>query len=283
MRIVILTGISGSGKSTALKSLEDLGYFCMDNLPFALLPKFLELSKSSQEGISKVAIMIDLRSGDIKDSYFKELKKVSEGHHVEILFMEASDDAIMRRFQATRRKHPWPEKLSIQDAIQSEKKLFEPIRKYADIVLDTSELNVHQLRAYIQKTFRKEEKENEMQIMIYSFGYNFGVPSDADLVMDVRFLPNPFFVDTLKEHPGNAPQVLDYILSQKETQNFLNKFYDFLDYLLPLYQGEGKSYFTIAIGCTGGRHRSVAIAQKLHEYLSKKNMSLELKHRDINK
>lgn len=285
MRIVLITGISGSGKSTALKALEDIGFFCMDNLPFTLVPKFLELSRSSQEEISKIAIMIDLRSRDLKESYFSDLKKMSEveGHHLEVLFMEASDETVLRRFQTTRRRHPWPGKVTIQEAIQEERKLFSPIRRLADITLDTSDLNVHQLRNVIQKTFKGRETEQEMQIILYSFGYNFGIPHDADLVMDVRFLPNPFFVETLKDLPGNASQVMDYLLSQQETQNFLNKFYDLLDYLIPLYKSEGKSYLTIAVGCTGGRHRSVAIIQKVHEYLSQKKISLEVKHRDIDK
>ena len=284
MRIVIITGISGSGKSTALHALEDSGYFCIDNLPFALLSKFLELSRSSQEAISKVAVMMDLRSRDFKDTHFSDVKKLKEqGHTVEILFMEASEEVVLRRYQTTRRKHPWPGNLSIQEAIREEKKLLAPIRKLADFTVDTSDLNVHQLRAFILKTFKKSDVGQEMQVSLYSFGYNYGIPSDADLVMDVRCLPNPFFVDRLKDLTGESPEIIEYLLSHKETQDFLNKFYELIDYLIPLYKREGKAYLTLAIGCTGGRHRSVAIATKLKEHLSSKNISLDLKHRDMSK
>ncbi len=285
MRIVVITGMSGAGKSTALKAMEDIGYFCVDNLPFAVLPKFLELTRSSQQEVSKIALMIDVRSKDLKESHFSDLKlRASQGDEVEIVFLEASDEIILRRFQMTRRRHPWPGNLSVTEAVQQERRLFAPLKKFADLVLDTSDIHVHQLRGLIQERFSKVPgKSLELQVALYSFGYSFGIPPDADLVIDVRFLPNPFFIEGLKDHTGDSPQVVEYLLTQEKTLSFLKKFYDLLDYLIPLYKDEGKSYFTIAIGCTGGRHRSVMIANQIGDYLLKKDIPVQMKHRDISK
>lgn len=285
MRIVVITGMSGAGKSTALKALEDIGYFCVDNLPFAILPKFLELTKSSQQEVSKIALMIDVRSRDLKENHFSDLKsRATQGDEIEIVFLEASDEVILRRFQATRRRHPWPGNLSITEAIREERKLFGPLKRFADLALDTSDIHVHQLRGMIQERFSKAaEKWDEPCLTLYSFGYSFGIPPDADLVIDVRFLPNPFFIEGLKEHTGESPQVIEYLLAQDKTVSFLKKFYDLLDYLIPLYKDEGKSYLTIAIGCTGGRHRSVMIANQISDYFSKKNIPIQVRHRDISK
>lgn len=285
MRIVVITGMSGAGKSTALKALEDIGYFCVDNLPFAILPKFLELTKSSQQEVSKIALMIDVRSRDLKENHFADLKlRAAQGDEIEVVFLEASDEVILRRFQTTKRRHPWPGNLSITEAIREERKLFGPLKKFADLALDTSDIHVHQLRGMVQERFTKvAEESNELQVALYSFGYSFGIPPDADLVIDVRFLPNPFFIEGLKEHTGESPQVIEYLLAQDKTISFLKKFYDLLDYLIPLYKSEGKSYLTIAIGCTGGRHRSVMIANQLSDYLLKKSLPLQIRHRDISK
>ena len=254
MNLVILTGVSGAGKSTALRALEDIGYYCIDNLPFKLLPTFLELTKSSQEEITKVAVLIDIRSGNLSLADFQKIKQdMSDRWTVEIILLEASDEVIRRRFQETRRRHTFS-KLSIDEAIEKEKKMFQPLYQCADFTIDTSRFNVHQLRDYIYKTFRKLEPTHEMEMMLMSFGYSYGVPTQADFVMDVRFLPNPYFIDTLKDLTGETPQVQEFIMAQQETKTFLKKFEDFLTYLLPLYRSEGKSYFTLAIGCTGGKH-----------------------------
>jgi len=285
VQILVITGLSGAGKGTALKALEDIGFFCVDNLPFVLLPKFVELSESSLEEVSRVAIMIDVRSRDLKEKHFSDLKSLTQkGHQVEIIFMEAADDVIERRFKTTRRKHPWKGNVSIQEAIALEKKLFLPLRKFADHTIDTSGIHVHELRQMIEKKFSMGNKNSdEMQVVLISFGYSHGLPGHADLVMDVRFLPNPFFIEELKEETGESPRVMDYLYSQTPTREFLEKFEGLLDYLLPLYKAEGKAYLTIAVGCTGGRHRSVMIVNHLKKHLSKKNIETKIKHRDMEK
>ena len=285
MRIVLITGMSGAGKSTCLRALEDIGYFCIDNLPFFLFPKFIELTRSSQEEVSKVAMMIDIRSRDLKESHFANLISHREkGDEVEIVFLEASDDIILRRFQTTRRRHPWPGNLPISEAIQKERALFAPLRKFSDLTIDTSDMDVHQLKSMMQERFMKAyERARKLQVLLLSFGYSYGVPENADLVIDVRFLPNPFFIEKLKHLTGESATVVDFILAQKKTTVFLQKFHGLLDYLIPLYRDEGKSYLTIAVGCTGGRHRSVAITNQIHHYLSEKHLPLRVKHRDIAK
>ncbi|MBI4041423.1 MAG: RNase adapter RapZ [Deltaproteobacteria bacterium] len=284
MNVVVLTGVSGSGKSTALKALEDLGFFCIDNLPFALLPTFLELVKGSQEPISKVAILIDLRSGNIAKEQFSKLVPLSkaQGFTLEVVLLEASDEEIKKRFQQTRRRHYFSH-LTMDEALAKERKTFEPIYQYANLVVDTSDFNVHELRDYMHKHFKQLDSDRDLKIQLISFGYSFGVPSNVDLVMDVRFLPNPYFQEGLKELTGADAKVIDFITAQRETQGFMERFEGLLDYVVPLYQSEGKSYLSIGVGCTGGRHRSVAICELLKNYFSKKKINVVLKHRDVQK
>ncbi len=281
-RIVIITGISGSGKTTSLKALEDINFFCIDNLPLPLLPKFLEIDLNPFSDIGKIALVIDTREGEFikkAPSLFQELRQ--EGYSIEILYLEARDEVILRRFSETRRSHPVKGVLSVKEGIEEEKKLLSELKEMADFIIDTSEMSVHQLKKFVQSIFLNSKKMKKMSISVFSFGYKYGIPHEADLVFDVRFLPNPYFVENLKKLSGKDNPVKEYVLGKQETKTFLKKVKDFLLYLLPLYENEGKSYFNIAFGCTGGEHRSVVIAEEVAKELSKKGYSVNLYHRDI--
>ena len=261
IKITIITGLSGSGKSTAIDALEDAGFFCMDNLPVILLPKFLELRVVTGSEITKLALVMDLRERDFLQRYpeiFKDLKE--QGYLFEILFLEASTEILLRRYSQTRRKHPLSEEMNLLKGIQTEREELKGLREIADLIIDTSNYNVHELKEIILNHVLKTVPGKRMKIYILSFGYKYGIPHDADLVIDVRFLPNPYFVQELKNLDGTYPQVKEYMDRWKETHSFLKKYLDLLNYLVPLYEKEGKSSLTIAVGCTAGTHRSVSIA-----------------------
>lgn len=283
IRLVVLSGPSGSGKSTAIKALEDLGYYCVDNMPVALLPKFMELLARSEE-IAKIAAVIDVRErAFLKDfvQVFSELK--ASGYHMELIYLEASDDALVRRFSETRRRHPLATEESPLEGLSREREQLKELKSLADRVVDTTEFNVHQLRDLIKDFYSGPVTRERMAVNLISFGYRYGLPTDADLVMDVRFLPNPYFIESLKRHDGLEQSVRDYILSREEAREFLKRFRSFLDYLIPLYWKEGKSYLTIAVGCTGGKHRSVAMVEAIAEGLETEMVTLRKRHRDIGK
>ena len=283
-RMVIITGLSGAGKSLALKVLEDIGFFCVDNLPITLFPKFLELCAQSSEGITRVAIVVDVREGEfLKDiaSTLEELKR--KGYKTEILFLESNDEVIIRRFKETRRRHPLAGEGSLLDGIRLEREKLNLLKSMSDKIIDTSELTVHRLKEILNNYFYSLSKDAKVTINLVSFSYKYGLPSDADIVLDVRFLPNPFFEEGLKELTGNDKKVQDYILNNKETKVFLSKIISFIEYLFPLYVKEGKPYITVAIGCTGGRHRSVCIVNHLNMCLKGEKYVINKRHRDVDK
>jgi UPF0042 nucleotide-binding protein len=279
--LVILSGLSGSGKSTAVKALEDLGYFCVDNLPPTLLPTFIELCSNSAEHITKVALVMDIREGVFFEPAPEMIRQIKEkGKLVELLFLESSDEAIVQRYKETRRKHPLSINGNILKGITKERKKLSKIRVLADHVIDTSLLNVHQLKEIIQDIFGKSVSK-KITINFLSFGYKYGFPYDADIVFDARFLPSPYFIEKLKDLTGLNRKVRDFILKNEDTRKFLKKLVELLGFLVPKYEKEGKSYLTLAIGCTGGKHRSVVIVSELAEKL--KYLSPTVWHRDISK
>lgn len=283
IRLVVLSGPSGSGKSTAIKALEDLGYYCVDNMPVTLLPKFLELLPRSGE-IARVAAVVDVRErGFLKDiiPVLSELK--AGGCRLEVVYLEADDGELARRFSETRRRHPLAVEESPLEGILREREVLKELKAHADRVIDTTEFNVHQLRDLIKEIYSGAAERERMALNLISFSYRHGIPADSDLVMDVRFLPNPYFVNSLKRLDGTDKGVRDYLLSRDEAVEFLSRFKDFLAYLIPLYWKEGKSYLTIAIGCTGGRHRSVAMVEALSEGLNSQMVVVRKRHRDIGK
>ena len=304
IRVILISGLSGSGKTTAIKALEDVGFYCVDNLPILLLPKFIELSEQSGGKISKVAVVEDVRgdvsypdswekgTGEEKSDYFEDSRKIleglrKEGYPVEILFLDCSDPILSRRYSETRRQHPLAAEGSVGDGIRLERKWLQVIREMADLVIDTSHFNVHQLKERIQQYAQGGSGPRQMAVTLLSFGYSLGIPYEADLVMDVRFLPNPYFVEDLKRLSGGDFRVAEYVLQWQETREFLERMDGFIRVLLPLYEREGKTHLTIAIGCTGGRHRSMVIVNELAEILQGvlKSMgaSLSVRHRDAEK
>lgn len=280
LNIIIITGLSGSGKSTAMSALEDAGYYCVDNMPVLLFPKFLELPLKSSPDIAGLGFAMDVREKEFVNTYpsvFEDLQ--NKGYAFHIIFLEADDKVLVRRFSQTRRQHPlYGEQLI--DSIQKEKALLSDLRKRADKIIDTSQYDVQTLKSVIKNLAEKSTK-GTMQITVMSFGFKYGIPTEADLVMDVRFLKNPYFVPELKPFSGLNPDVRRFVLESEETPAFLERFISFIDFLIPLYKREGKSYLTIAIGCTGGRHRSVVTACTLYEHLSQTEPRISLKHRDI--
>ncbi|HYX90224.1 MAG TPA: RNase adapter RapZ [Myxococcaceae bacterium] len=280
--IVVITGMSGSGKSTSIHALEDVGFFCIDNLPVVLMPKLTELAAHG-EGFPRLALVIDAREGlFLKDAprYLEEARR--GGHRVEVLFLDASDEALIRRFSETRRRHPLAPAGTIEDGIRRERDALADLREIADQVIDTTPLNVHDLKRMVQARF-SPEPANKPSISVMSFAYRYGVPPQADLVFDVRFLPNPYFVPELKPHPGTDRRVEEYVLAQQDARTFLDRADDLCSFLLPRYRAEGKSYLTIAVGCTGGRHRSVVIAAALARRLEASGTDVRLWHRDVDK
>ena len=309
LRVILISGLSGSGKTTAIKALEDIGFYCVDNLPILLLPKFIELCDQSGGKISKVAVVEDIRGSASYPSqaahptdsagedqggkdYFEDSRRIiqdlrSEDFAIEILFLESSDPILTRRFSETRRQHPLAIGGYIGEGIQLERERLQGIRDMADRVIDTSHLNVHQLRDQIQQYAQKGSNPGQMTVTFLSFGYSFGIPDEADLLMDVRFLPNPYFVEELKRLKGEDPRIVGYILQWEETRELLRRLQEFIRFLLPLYEREGKTHLTIAVGCTGGRHRSIVIvnqlAEMLRDELAARGQLLFVRHRDAEK
>ncbi len=312
IRIILISGLSGSGKTTAIKALEDIGFFCVDNLPILLMPKFIELCEQSGGKISRVGVVVDIRGeatypvsrqipksiseeaggrgGEIdflKDSMriIQDLKR--EGYQIEILFLESSDQVLIRRFSETRRQHPLAFGGSIRDGLQMERNRLQEIRGMANQVIDTSTLSVHQLKEKVQQYAQEGKSAGQMMIEFLSFGYSFGIPFETDLLMDVRFLPNPYFVEELRRFKGDHPKIAEYVLQWGETREFLLHIQDLIRFLVPLYQREMKTHLTIAVGCTGGRHRSVVIvnqlAETLRDELTKMGIMMSVQHRDMDK
>jgi UPF0042 nucleotide-binding protein len=281
LHAVVVTGLSGSGKSTALKVLEDLGFYCIDNLPAALLPRFLELWQSSREDIGRVALGIDVRERRFLQDVpgvFDELR--GAGVQLEVIYLEASDDVLVRRFSETRRPHPAAEGGAVADGIRRERDALRGVRELADRIIDTSAFTVHELRAALRELLETPES-GRMTISLVSFGYKHGLPTDADLALDCRFLPNPFFVEELRPKTGTDPEVAAYVLERPDAQEFLEHVLALLRFTLPRYQHEGKSYLTIAIGCTGGRHRSVVLVEELRGRLAAAGHRVLVRHRDF--
>ncbi len=281
---IIITGFSGSGKGTFLRALEDRGFFCVDNLPLGLLSKFHELISKSEDEAAKAAVVIDVREGQTLSDFpsvFAELKK-TPSLPVSLWFLEASDDVLVRRFSETRRPHPIDPNRPVLEAIALERELLAPIRAMADQILDTSRFTIHELRQHAVRLFEEKEAQH-LLVSLVSFGFKYGVPIDSDLVFDVRFLPNPNFVPELKPLTGADPPVIDYMNSHAVTKDFLDRVIAFVDFLLPQYEGEGKSYVTISIGCTGGRHRSVFIANAIAKHVADEKYRVKVSHRDSEK
>lgn len=284
LRICVITGLSGSGKSTAIRALEDEGFFCLDNLPLALLQVFVDLLEKSSEQITDVAIVIDIRARDFfkgKESLFRELREA--GHKVDILYLDASDEVLVRRFSETRRRHPALAGASVLDSIRFEREHLVSLLQIATSIIDTSEFNVHQLKDLIVSLVCSENAPKIFNIHLQSFGFRYGVPLESDIVMDVRFLPNPYYVPELKLQTGLDSGVREFLRSKSDTSEFLDRFLGFVEFLIPRYQQEGKSYLTISVGCTGGRHRSVFIIDVLRNFLAEKSFSLKVTHRDMGK
>jgi UPF0042 nucleotide-binding protein len=278
-RVIIVTGLSGSGKTTVLHTLEDLGFYCVDNLPVALLPSFLHLPRGFSRDVFRCALVMDSRQTGFVERYPAVFKRLDgEGYHLEILFLECSDTTLVRRFSETRRQHPLAQGGSVSDGIRRERAMLAPLREAARWVLDSSVLSVHQLRDSVVDLIAS--KSREMAVILMSFGYKHGLPLEADMVIDIRFLPNPYFVDDLRPLDGRDQKVRDFVLTNPETGDFLDRLVEFLDFLLPRYHREGKAYLTIAVGCTGGRHRSVALVEDLAQRLADKPYPLSIRHRD---
>lgn len=283
LSFVIITGLSGAGKTKTIGTMEDLGYFCIDNLPPNLINDFLKISEKTEGKINKICAVIDVRSGKFLNDLtpiVEELRKNS-GVSLKIIFLEASYEKLVRRFSETRRKHPIDE-IELKNSIEEESKILMPIRNISDYVIDTSDFELKNLKQIIISLLSYPEKD-AMKILIMTFGYKYGIPIQADIILDVRFIPNPFYEEGLANLNGSTSGVKEYVMKFDETKEFLKRFEDFLLYLIPFYIREGKSYLTIALGCTGGKHRSVAIGEALFDFLREKEYSVELEHRDVNK
>lgn len=282
IKIIIITGLSGSGKSIAIAAFEDAGFYCVDNMPVELLPKFLELPIESDSEIAGLAFVMDLREKGFISKYKSIFESIEEkGYDFKILFLEASDEILLQRYSQTRRHHPISQGKSLLDRIRTEQEQLKSLKIAADKIIDTSHFNVHDLKSVINDIAQKSKNLAPMRINILSFGFKYGIPHDADLIIDVRFLANPYFVPELKDLDGKTKEIKNYVLNNDETRIFLKKYLDLLDYLIPLYEKEGKTYLTIAVGCTGGRHRSVIIAQYIFEHIIKQESQIIITHRDI--
>lgn len=283
MKFVIVTGLSGAGKTQTIRCLEDIGYYCMDNLPPALIPKFADICYQTGGKIDKIAIVVDIRGGKFFDDLFNGLKSLNDmGYKYEILFLDAEDEVLIKRFKESRRNHPLATSGRIITGIQEERIRLNEVKSKANFIIDTSNLTSRQLREELVKIMADGDKLSSLIINVVSFGFKYGIPIDADLVFDVRFLPNPYYIPELKPLTGNEDRIKHYVLSWKEAGEFIHKINDMLEFLLPYYSKEGKSQLVIGIGCTGGRHRSVVIANEIHNNLKNKSHAALISHRDIN-
>ena len=280
--LVIITGMSGSGKASVLKAFEDLGYYSVDNLPVQLIPQFADLAVQSSE-IRRTALVVDVREGSKLEDLPRILKSIARMIPTKVVFLEASDEVLMRRFSETRRPHPLGTDSPVKSALKAERRHLSAIRAVADLVIDTSKFNVHELRAHITERFKQQSSGKDILVSCVSFGFRQGVPEDSDLVFDVRFLPNPHFVPEFRDLTGTDPRLAKYIRSFPQTREFISRISDLLIYLLPHYIHEGKSYLTIAFGCTGGQHRSVMIAEEVGQHLLRAGYRVKIVHRDIPK
>lgn len=285
MRFVILTGMSGAGKSTALKMMEDMGYFCVDNLPIPLIEKFAELTEAKNAELQKVAVGIDIRSGQS----LKELENILEnmkrkGRACEILFLDADDAVLVKRYKETRRSHPLAVGERVDKGIAEEREQVEFLKRHADVIIDTSRLLTRELKAELEKIFVQNKDYKNLFVTILSFGFKYGIPADSDLVFDVRFLPNPYYVEGLRAKTGNDREIQEFVMQYKEAHEFLDKLEDMVKFLIPNYIAEGKNQLIISIGCTGGKHRSVTLANELYKRLqNEKGYGIKIEHRDIGK
>lgn len=279
---MILTGLSGSGKSTVLRAFEDMGFYCVDNLPVELIPIFAELHEAGEADFSRAALLVDAREGRQLQKLPGLLKHLQKDHPISLVFIEANDDALLRRYSETRRPHPMGRDYSVRESLRHERELMAPIRKLADVVIDSTQFNVHELRSFITRRFKSPDR-SPMLVSVVSFGFKYGVPNDADLMFDVRFLPNPHFIPGLRRFTGRDGKVRKFIQSFPQTGEFLRRMESLLAYLMPHYIEEGKSYLTIAFGCTGGKHRSVMLAEEIKKALEKRKYATKVIHRDIEK
>lgn len=275
--IFIITGLSGAGKTIALNAFEDSGFFCVDNLPSSLIQKFVNLAKTSH--VSSIAIGVDIRERKFLADFSDTISVLRQKQNIEILYLEAADETLVRRFKETRRPHPLGTG-DLKKSLKRETRLLSSIRQEANTIIDTTHLTPHQLRKFITETYI-EKAPRDMTVNLMSFGYKYGTPKEADIMFDVRFLPNPYFIQELKPLPGTSAKVKRFVLSNKATHEFLSKLYPLLDHVIPLYKEEGRSYLTIGIGCTGGRHRSPAIVLELEKALKKQKLKITVTHRDL--
>jgi UPF0042 nucleotide-binding protein len=281
---VVITGLSGAGKSYAIKCFEDMGFFCVDNLPTTLIPTFADLVARSNDTITRVALGVDVREGEYLTHLLDTLGELrGRGHTVEVLFLEASEETLVRRYRETRRRHPLAPDGNVVDGIRAERKALSTMREVADRVVDTSALTVHQLKDLLAEAYVAPGKRAGLSISLVSFGFKHGVPFDADLVFDVRFLANPHFVEALRPLDGRDARVREFILAHAESRELLRRLEDFLGFVLPAYQREGKAYLTVAVGCTGGRHRSVALVEELEGIVTRLGLAASVIHRDIDR
>ena len=285
MKFVILTGMSGAGKSTAIKMMEDMGFYCVDNIPIALLEKFVELTDLQSNELQKVAVGIDIRSGQALGELRDVLDRIQKrGVSYQILFLDAEDSVLVKRYKETRRNHPLSGGERVDKGIEEERKRLAFLKERADYIIDTSQLLTRELKAEMEKIFMQNQDYKNLFITILSFGFKYGIPTDSDLVFDVRFLPNPYYVEGLRAKTGNDKEIQDYVLQFEEAHVFLNKLEDMLNFLIPNYIKEGKNQLVISIGCTGGKHRSVTLANELYKCLSKRTeYGIKIEHRDIGK
>lgn len=283
-RFVIITGMSGAGKTNFLQKLEDMGYYCVDNLPPVLIARFADLCWKSTSNTRHVAVVTDIRGGSFFDALpqaLNELKRRGIPH--EVVFLEASDEALVRRYMETRRQHPLAKTMRIQEGIQAERKVLAGVRTQSDIIIDTTAMKTEELQEYLTSRFGVVDKKREMQITLFSFGFKYGIPIDADMVIDVRFLKNPFYIEKYKHWTGRVPEVARYISESPVTEKFLDKLYDFMDFTVDHFRDAGKTQFTIAIGCTGGMHRSVFVTETLGNHLKEQHTHVNVEHRDLHR
>ena len=284
MQYIIVTGMSGSGKTSVLRYLEDMGYFCIDNMPPMLIPKFAEMLSSVNGTFNDVAFIIDCRLGDMINELIEQVNILREhGYDCKVLFLDCENETILKRYKETRRNHPLNSPDGLEASIAKEREVLKKLYTFADMIIDTTNLSAHDLRESVKRLYGSEQSINELKITVMAFGFKYGLPKEADLVFDVRCLPNPFYIDELKHRTGNDKAVQDYVMNSADSVEFMNKINDMIDFLIPLYISEGKLSLTIAIGCTGGRHRSVTLTNKLEEHLRQEDYSVHVIYRDINR